>query len=247
MDRKISGITSAAGISFFGTKAKVTIRDKDGSFLVRKYNSVLAKDKNIPFIRGFFKLFNAFKMVVGTRVGKVALGLMGIGVISAILELIFGGSIAPNMIPQVGNIILGLLNILFLLFMMIFIWSIRNLHGLEHKLIHAYKKDLPITLENVKKQKKESPYCGGTLLGVIIFLEIIVTLLHAPYYVLWFLVPTIGYEMFVHAKGNKWYNKALFFPGYLLQLLTTGNNVSDEKILQYIEGFKAFVNAENSQ
>ena len=138
-----------------------------------------------------------------------------------------------------------LLNVVVLVALVVFVFTIRNLHGLEHKLIHAYKKGLLITLENVKAQKKESPFCGGTLIGVIIFLEILLGVLGINSLLMWIIVPTVGYELFVLAGKDKWYSKIIFFPGFLLQQLTTGNGSKDEKILQYITAFQAFVEIEN--
>ena len=49
-------------------------------------------------------------------------------------------------------------------------------HGAEHKTIHAYEKNLPLTVENVQAQTTLHPRCGTTFLVVVIVVSIIVTL-----------------------------------------------------------------------
>ena len=78
-------------------------------------------------------------------------------------------------------------------------------HGAEHKTIFCYENDLPLTVENVRKQKRFHPRCGSSfmilmlLLGIIIgffipfsnpFLRTFCKLLCLP------IVVSIGYELF---------------------------------------------------
>jgi uncharacterized protein YqhQ len=53
-------------------------------------------------------------------------------------------------------------------------------HGAEHKTIHAYEKQLPLTVENVQAQTTLHPRCGTTFLVVVIVVSIIVGSLAAP-------------------------------------------------------------------
>jgi len=53
-------------------------------------------------------------------------------------------------------------------------------HGAEHKTIHAYEKNLPLTVENVQAQTTLHPRCGTTFLVVVIVVSIIVGSLAAP-------------------------------------------------------------------
>lgn len=53
-------------------------------------------------------------------------------------------------------------------------------HGAEHKTIHAYEKQLPLTVENVQAQTTLHPRCGTTFLVVVIVVSIILGSLAAP-------------------------------------------------------------------
>jgi uncharacterized protein YqhQ len=53
-------------------------------------------------------------------------------------------------------------------------------HGAEHKTIHAYEKQLPLTVENVQAQTMLHPRCGTTFLVVVIVVSIILGSLAAP-------------------------------------------------------------------
>lgn len=47
-------------------------------------------------------------------------------------------------------------------------------HGAEHKTIFCYENDLPLTVENVKKQKRFHPRCGTSFLILMLLIGIIV-------------------------------------------------------------------------
>ena len=41
-------------------------------------------------------------------------------------------------------------------------------HGAEHKTIHAYENNLPLTVENVRAQSRLHPRCGTNFLLIVI-------------------------------------------------------------------------------
>ena len=242
---KIGGMTSIVGITFVGQQAKAIIKN-NGMFVIKqfsKHSETLIE--RTPFLRGFVKIYRAFKMVTGSVIGKIALGLFGLGIISAILALFAGESITPQTVSSF-NMVMFVTSILMLLGMLIYTFLIRHLHGLEHRFIGAYNNGLPLTVENVKKQRKETPQCGGTLLGIIIVIEIIIGVFNMPSLLTWLLIPSLGYECFLLAKHNTWYGKTLYAPGYIIQKFSTGYKVSDETIERYLIGFKAFVAQEDT-
>ncbi|MFK7998362.1 MAG: DUF1385 domain-containing protein [Polyangiales bacterium] len=53
-------------------------------------------------------------------------------------------------------------------------------HGAEHKTIHAYEKELELTVENVRAQTTLHPRCGTTFLIVVVFVSILAGALFAP-------------------------------------------------------------------
>ena len=112
-------------------------------------------------------------------------------------------------------------------------------HGAEHKTIHCYEAGLPLTVENVRKQKRLHPRCGTSFLFVVIILSILVFAIvktHNPVLRIVFrllLLPVIvgiSYEFnrFVGAHDN-WLTRVLSAPGMWLQYLTT-NEPDDDMI-----------------
>jgi len=47
-------------------------------------------------------------------------------------------------------------------------------HGAEHKTIHCYEKGLPLTVENVRIQRREHPRCGTSFLFVVMIISMLV-------------------------------------------------------------------------
>jgi uncharacterized protein YqhQ len=47
-------------------------------------------------------------------------------------------------------------------------------HGAEHKTIRCYEAQLPLTVENVRRQTRKHPRCGTSFLFVVMILSIIV-------------------------------------------------------------------------
>jgi len=48
-------------------------------------------------------------------------------------------------------------------------------HGAEHKTIFCYEAGLPLTVENVRTQKRHHPRCGTSFLFVVIFVSILLS------------------------------------------------------------------------
>ncbi len=245
---KVGGMTAINGITFVGQHTKIVINDSNGSYKITKYNNpATSKLAETPFLRGFFKIFNAFKMVVGTTFGKISLGILSFGLVMGLIGLFTGDPLpTTEQVTSFSDIILITINIVLIVGMIIYARLIRHLHGLEHKCIETYNKGLPLTIDNVMSQSKETPQCGGTLLGIAIFLNILwIYIFGLPSIYVWIIFPSIGYEMFLQSRGDKWYNKILFAPGWLIQQLTTGNKVSRDTVNKYLIGFKEFIKIED--
>lgn len=78
------------------------------------------------------------------------------------------------------NLIEGLIKMLiFLLFLLLTsrmkdMKRVYSFHGAEHKTIYCYEKGLPLTVENVKLQKRFHPRCGTSFLFVVLFIGILI-------------------------------------------------------------------------
>lgn len=110
-------------------------------------------------------------------------------------------------------------------------------HGAEHKTIFCYEKGLPLTVENVKKQKRFHPRCGTSFLILMILVSIVFSTLvqmifpHV-YDIRWLwvvvkilLVPIIcgaGFEILRFCgKYDNLFTKMLSAPGLWMQRITT--------------------------
>lgn len=110
-------------------------------------------------------------------------------------------------------------------------------HGAEHKTIFCYEKGLPLTVENVKKQKRFHPRCGTSFLILMILVSLIIStvvqIIFPSVYdikVLWIvvkilLIPIIcglGYEVLkACGKYDNTLTRIISAPGMWLQRITT--------------------------
>ena len=103
-------------------------------------------------------------------------------------------------------------------------------HGAEHKTIFCYEAGLPLTVENVRAQRRFHPRCGTSFLILVLLVSIVVSmfiridsvplrmfvkLLTLP------LIVGIGYELIKLAgRKDNWLTKIISAPGIALQHLT---------------------------
>lgn len=113
-------------------------------------------------------------------------------------------------------------------------------HGAEHKTIFCYENDLPLTVENVRKQKRFHPRCGTSFLilmlviGIIVgffipfsnpFLRTFTKLLCIP------VIMNVGYEVQkACARHDGWLSRAVTAPGLWMQHLTVKE--PDDKMIE---------------
>ena len=113
-------------------------------------------------------------------------------------------------------------------------------HGAEHKTIFCYENDLPLTVENVRKQKRFHPRCGTSFLilmlviGIIVgffipfsnpFLRTFTKLLCIP------VIMNVGYEVQkACARHDGWLSRAVTAPGLWMQRLTVKE--PDNKLIE---------------
>ncbi len=104
-------------------------------------------------------------------------------------------------------------------------------HGAEHKTIFCYEQGLPLTVENVRKQRRFHPRCGTSFLLIVLVVSILVSsvitwdnlIMRVGIKVL--LLPiTVGisYEIIKFAgRHDNWLTKIISAPGLWLQNFTT--------------------------
>lgn len=113
-------------------------------------------------------------------------------------------------------------------------------HGAEHKTIFCYENELPLTVENVRIQKRLHPRCGTSFLVIMIVLGIIVGLF-IPFtnpiirtlakVITIPLVISLGYELIkLCGKHNNIFTKIIATPGMWVQKITTKE--PDDKMIE---------------
>ena len=123
-------------------------------------------------------------------------------------------------------------------------------HGAEHKTIFCYENDLPLTVENVRKQRRFHPRCGTSflllmlLLGIIVgffipfsnpFLRTFTKLLCIP------VIMNVGYEVQkACARHDNWLSRLVTAPGLWMQRLTV-KEPDDKMIAAAIVAMEAVI------
>ena len=142
----------------------------------------------------------------------------------------------------------GVIRIIILIGYMIFCTSIKDVkrvfmyHGAEHKTIACYENELPLTVENVRPQRRLHPRCGTSYLLLVMIIAILVYSLVGELFVaigfvdinnnlifrvisrliLLPIIAGVSYEVLKGAaKHENWFTRAIRWPGMQLQRLTT--------------------------
>ncbi len=119
-------------------------------------------------------------------------------------------------------------------------------HGAEHKTIFCYEAGLPLTVENVRLQRRFHPRCGTSFLILMLLVGIFVSFFIDPIAVLasgkvlpiYFRVPVkllllplivgIGYELIKFAgRHDNWFTRFISAPGVWLQHITVFEPTDD--------------------
>ena len=176
-------------------------------------------------------------MVLGVALSLVLFMWLPTVLFKALAPLIPSLTEGTSTYQVVRGIFEGLLRMLIFLGYMIAVAQMKDIrrtfmyHGAEHKSIFCYEKGLPLTVENVRKQKRFHPRCGTSfmilMLIVGIFISIlipinntiirtIVKLLLLP------LTVGIGYELIKLAgRRDNWFTRFISAPGVWVQHITT--------------------------
>lgn len=123
-------------------------------------------------------------------------------------------------------------------------------HGAEHKTIFCYENGLPLTVENVRIQKRFHPRCGTSFMILMLLVSIIISMfIHISNplirtVVKLLLIPLfvgIGYELIKFAgRKNNWLTRIISAPGVWLQHIST-KEPDDSMIECAIAAFKEVV------
>ena len=104
-------------------------------------------------------------------------------------------------------------------------------HGAEHKTIACFEAALPLTVENIKKQKRFHPRCGTSFIFLVLLISIFFGCFN-PYKIVWQrvlfslvllpLVMGISYELIrIAGRTDNAFTRVLSAPGLWIQRITT--------------------------
>ena len=176
-------------------------------------------------------------MVLGVALSLVLFMWLPTVLFQALAPLIPNFTEGTSSYQVVRGIFEGVLRLLIFLGYMIAVSRMKDIrrtfmyHGAEHKTIFCYEKGLPLTVENVRKQKRFHPRCGTSfmilMLIVGIFISILIpinnTIIRTVVKLL--LLPLtvgIGYELIKLAgRKDNWFTRFISVPGVWVQHITT--------------------------
>ena len=123
-------------------------------------------------------------------------------------------------------------------------------HGAEHKAIFCYEQGLPLTVENVRMQKRFHPRCGTSFLILMLLVGIFVSFFIDPLFYLIFgftpitvirvlikllllpIIVGIGYELIkIAGRHDNLFTRIISAPGVWLQHITTKE--PDDDMIEY--------------
>ena len=176
-------------------------------------------------------------MVLGVALSLVLFMWLPTVLFKALAPLIPNFNEGTSAYQVVRGIFEGVLRMVIFLGYMIAVSRLKDIrrtfmyHGAEHKSIFCYEKGLPLTVENVRKQKRFHPRCGTSfmilMLIVGIFISILIpinnTIIRTVVKLL--LLPLtvgIGYELIKLAgRCDNWFTRFISVPGVWVQHITT--------------------------
>lgn len=170
------------------------------------------------------------------------IGLL-IGVVIAVGLFVFLPKILVGLIPNIAehriirSVLEGIVKIAIFVLYMALVGLMNDIkrqymyHGAEHKTIACHEAELPLTVENVRKQTRFHKRCGTSFIFLVLLVSIFV-MCFVPFTVTWqrivaslILLPLIvgiSYE-FIRLAGNhdNAFTRILSAPGLAMQRLTT--------------------------
>ncbi len=195
------------------------------------------------------KTFHTDIMTIATIIGVLLGVAMAVGLFVIVPQVIVDKALnvlllkyADYVLPLwVQNLIVGVLRILIFVAYILVTAALKDIkrvwmyHGAEHKTINCYESDLPLTVENVRKQPKRHDRCGTNFIVIVMLLAVFIfTLvtswlgdLNTVYKILIKLalmpfVAGFSYELLkLLARFDNPLTRVLKAPGFLMQKLTT--------------------------
>ena len=244
------------------------VREPAGTIVVQKEATKSIADTypilKKPFLRGCVALYES--LVIGMKALSFSAKAAGDEeeemsnseiVITMVISTVFAIAVflalptfIVKFIPGVqdNHVVLNLIEgVIRLVLFLLYIWGIGltkdiqrvfQYHGAEHKTIHTYELDLPLTVENVRQQSRLHARCGTNFLLIVMVVSIFVfAFLGWPNLLerilsrvlLMPVVAGIAYEVIrLAGRSEHSFVKAIIKPGLVLQYMTTREPEDDQ-------------------
>ena len=118
------------------------------------------------------KVLGGVAVVLGVALAAVLFIFIPTG-LSSLLKPLLGAGIGLSLIEGLIKVII-LVGYMWLCSRMKEIHRVFEYHGAEHKSIACYEAGLPLTVENIRPQRRFHPRCGTSFLFLVVFISIIV-------------------------------------------------------------------------
>lgn len=118
------------------------------------------------------KVLGGFAAVLGVALAAVLFIFIPTG-LSSLLKPLIGAGVGLSLIEGLIKVII-LVGYMWLCSRMKEIHRVFEYHGAEHKSIACYEAGLPLTVENIRPQRRFHPRCGTSFLFLVVFISIIV-------------------------------------------------------------------------
>lgn len=195
----------------------------------------------------FGKSITAIATTIGSVLGILLSVFLFMYIPTVLSQLVFGSEELVGGMRILKSVFSGVLKIAIFLLYVALVGLIPDIkrtfqyHGAEHKSIFCHEKELPLTVENIKKQSRFHPRCGTSFMVVMMIIGIFFsfflvnipsTLIQTALKILTLpLVVGLGYEFIRYAgKHDNFIIRILAAPGLWIQYLTTKE--PDEKQIE---------------
>lgn len=219
--------------------------------------------RKVPFLRGILVLIESlslgFRALSWSAVQSGAeedgelsrtqvVGTMVVAVIVAVALFIllpaFAADYLKGFLSDSSLVFVVLDGVIRIALIVLYIWAISRskeirrvfqYHGAEHKTIHAYENDDPLTIEAIQVYSPRHPRCGTSFILIVAMVAFVVFLALAPLAFVWqvlarlALIPLIAglsYEVLKLGANQSWMSWANR-PGIWLQRITTQEPTDD--------------------
>ena len=175
------------------------------------------------------KMLGGFAAVLGVALAAVLFIFIPTG-LSSLLKPLIGTGVGLSLIEGLIKVII-LVGYMWLCSRMKDMRRVFEYHGAEHKSVACYEAGLPLTVENVRPQRRLHPRCGTSFLFLVVFISIII-----GSFISWdnpairmllklLLIPVvvgISYELIKLAgRSDGIFTRIISAPGMWLQHITT--------------------------